>query len=112
MVALTEVLAAELAAAGSKVGASVLCPGTVRTNIGTSSRNRPPGLADGGLTDVDISRDDNPWYRWIGPEDAGALVVRAIKRGDLYALTHPDWYPQVEARHQASAAAFRRAAGD
>jgi NAD(P)-dependent dehydrogenase (short-subunit alcohol dehydrogenase family) len=110
VVALTEVLAAELAAAGSKVGASVLCPGTVRTNIGTSSRNRPEHLADRGLTDVDIERDDNPFYRWIGPEDAGAIVVRAIKRGDLYALTHPDWYPLVEQRHQAIAEAFRQAA--
>ena len=112
VVALTEVLAAELAAAGSKVGASVLCPGTVRTNIGTSSRNRPEHLADRGLIDVDIERDDNPFYRWIGPEDAGAVVVRAIKRGDLYALTHPDWYPLVEQRHQAIAAAFRQQAAD
>jgi NAD(P)-dependent dehydrogenase (short-subunit alcohol dehydrogenase family) len=110
VVALTEVLAAELAATGSKVGASVLCPGTVRTNIGSSSRNRPEHLADRGLIDVDIERDDNPFYRWIGPEDAGAVVVRAIKRGDLYALTHPDWYPLVEQRHQAIATAFRQAA--
>ncbi len=112
VVALTEVLAAELAATGSKVGASVLCPGTVRTNIGTSSRNRPEHLADRGLTDVDIERDDNPFYRWIGPEDAGRVVVRAIKRGDLYALTHPDWYPQVRARHEAIAAAFREQAAE
>ena len=39
--------------------------------------------------------------------DAGAVVVRAIKRGDLYALTHPDWYPMVAARHEAIAEAFR-----
>jgi NAD(P)-dependent dehydrogenase (short-subunit alcohol dehydrogenase family) len=110
VVALTEVLAAELAADGSKVGASVLCPGTVRTNIHASSRNRPPDLADGGLADVDISADDNPFFRWISPEDAGAVVVRAIKRGDLYALTHAEWYAMVEPRHQAIEAAFRLAA--
>ena len=85
----------------------MLCPGTVRTNIGTSSRNRPPDLA-GGLADVDISQHENPYYRWISPEEAGAVVVRAIKRGDLYALTHPDWYPQVRVRHEAIAAAFRQ----
>jgi hypothetical protein len=39
--------------------------------------------------------------------DAGAVVVRAIKRGDLYALTHPDWYPMVAERHAAIAAAFQ-----
>lgn len=109
VVALTEVLAAEFAQAGSKVGATVLCPGTVRTNIHTSSRNRPEHLAGGGLADIDISQDDNPAYRWISPEDAGTVVVRAIKRGDLYAFTHPDWSGMVEQRHQAIAAAFRQA---
>jgi len=111
VVALTEVLAAELAADGAKVGATVLCPGTVRTNIGASSRNRPAHFAGGGLADVDISQDENPYYRWLSPQDAGAVVVRAIKRGDLYALTHPEWYAMVATRHEAIAAAFRAAAG-
>jgi NAD(P)-dependent dehydrogenase (short-subunit alcohol dehydrogenase family) len=39
---------------------------------------------------------------------ASAVVVRAIKRGDLYALTHPDWYPMVQQRHESIAVAFRR----
>jgi NAD(P)-dependent dehydrogenase (short-subunit alcohol dehydrogenase family) len=107
VVGLTEVLAAELAADNSRVGVSVLCPGTVHTNIGTSSRNRPADLADAGFKDIDIELEDNPRYRWIYPADAGAVVVRAIKRGDLYALTHPDWYPLVAERHEAIAEAFR-----
>jgi len=106
VVALTEVLAEELAADGSRVGVSVLCPGTVHTNIGMSSRNRPADLGDAGFKDVDIELEDNPRYRWIHPDQAGQVVVRAIKRGDLYALTHPDWYPQVAARHEAIAEAF------
>jgi NAD(P)-dependent dehydrogenase (short-subunit alcohol dehydrogenase family) len=110
VVALTEVLAAELAQAGSKVGATVLCPGLVRTNIHASSRNRPDHLSGGALADVDVSTEDNPAYRWISPAQAGAVVVRAIKRGDLYALTHPDWYDMVDQRHQAIAAAFHQAA--
>jgi NAD(P)-dependent dehydrogenase (short-subunit alcohol dehydrogenase family) len=112
VVALTEALAEELAADGSRVGASVLCPGTVRTNIGTSSRNRPAELGDAGFKDVDIELEDNPRYRWIYPDEAGRVVVRAIKRGHLYALTHPDWYPQVAARHQAIAAAFAEQADE
>jgi hypothetical protein len=59
---------------------------------------------------VDIAQDENPYYRWISPQDAGAVVVRAIRRGDLYALTHPEWYAMIEPRHQAIAAAFRAAA--
>jgi NAD(P)-dependent dehydrogenase (short-subunit alcohol dehydrogenase family) len=109
-VALTEVLAEELAADGSRVGATVLCPGTVHTNIGTSSRNRPADLGDAGFKDVDIELEDNPRHRWIYPEQAGRVVVRAIKRGDLYALTHPDWYPMVAARHEAIGEAFREQA--
>jgi len=109
VVALTEALAAELAHAGSKVGATVLCPGTVRTNIRSSSRNRPAHLAVGGLVDVGVLREENPAYRWISPEEAGQVVVSAIRHGDLYTLTHPEWYPMVERRHQAIAAAFRQA---
>ncbi len=108
VVALTEALAAELRQEGSKVGATVLCPGTVRTNIDTSSRNRPAHLADRGLADVDISRDDNPAYRWISPDEAGAVVVRAITRGDLYALTHPEWHWMVERRNERLNAAFHQ----
>ena len=107
VVGLTEVLAQELAAENSKVGVSVLCPGTVRTNIGRSSRNRPAHLTDVGFQDIDIELDDNPAYRWIGPDDAGAVVVRAIQNGYLYALTHPDWYDRVARRHHLIADAFR-----
>ena len=112
VVGLTEVLAAELASDNSRVGVSVLCPGTVHTNIGHSSRNRPAGLPDAGFKDIDIELEDNPMYRWIYPEEAGAVVVRAIKRGDLYALTHPDWYPRVAKRHEAIAEAFRQQAAE
>ena len=112
VVGLTEVLAAELAADSSRVGVSVLCPGTVHTNIGVSSRNRPADLPDAGFKDIDIELEDNPRYRWIYPAEAGAVVVRAIKRGDLYALTHPDWYPLVAERHEAIAEAFRQQAAE
>jgi len=61
----------------------------VRTNIGKSSRNRPSHLAGGGLADIDISLEHNPAYRWISAEGTRAVVVRAIKNGDLYAITHP-----------------------
>ena len=90
VVGLTEVLAAELAADNSRVGVSVLCPGTVHTNIGNSSRNRPADLPDAsehsnfaatstaispgdrkirafGFKDIDIELEDNPRYRWIYP---------------------------------------------
>jgi NAD(P)-dependent dehydrogenase (short-subunit alcohol dehydrogenase family) len=106
---LTEVLAIELEQDGSKVGATVLCPGTIHTNIGTSNRNRPSGN-EGNLNDVDISREgaevDMSAFRWMVPVEVGAIVVDAIKRGELYAITHPEWWPQLEQRFQGIAAAF------
>jgi NAD(P)-dependent dehydrogenase (short-subunit alcohol dehydrogenase family) len=108
VVALSETLALELEQAQSKVGVSVLCPGPVRTNIKTSSRNRPAGL-EGALRDEDL--EQNPARqgdRWLEPEDVGPIVVDAIKRGELYAITHPEFFVRVEQRHERLVAAFER----
>jgi NAD(P)-dependent dehydrogenase (short-subunit alcohol dehydrogenase family) len=106
---LTEVLAKELAEDGSKVGATVLCPGTIHTNIGTSSRNRPAGNS-GGLRDVDISQEgsevDMSGVRWMVPIEVGHIVVDCVKTGELYAITHPDWWEMVEERFEGIAQAF------
>ncbi|MGR7025798.1 SDR family NAD(P)-dependent oxidoreductase [Geodermatophilus sp. URMC 62] len=58
IVALTETLAVELAAEGSPAGTSVLLPGTVRTGIGNSTRNRPADVGDGagGQRNGDLRR--------------------------------------------------------
>lgn len=95
--AITDTLALELDEDGSKVHVTLLAPGTVSTNIGTSSRNRPAGL-EGGLEDVDISEGVAKDMRFIRPITAGRIAVRAIKNNDLYAATHPDWWHLVEAR--------------
>ncbi len=106
--ALTETLAVELAEDGSKVHATLLAPGNVRTNIATSTRNRPDGDGD-GLKDVDISQEDFARdVRWIDPIDAGRITTRAIRNDDLYALTHPDWWPLVETRFDAIEASFAK----
>jgi NAD(P)-dependent dehydrogenase (short-subunit alcohol dehydrogenase family) len=111
VVALTETLAQELEQDASKVGVTVLCPGTVKTNIKHSSRNRPADIVPGGLHDVDLeleeSRRDN---RWLEPTEVGTIVIEAVKRGNLYAVTHPEMYPLVEQRHEGVAAAFEQAA--
>jgi NAD(P)-dependent dehydrogenase (short-subunit alcohol dehydrogenase family) len=117
VVALSETLAAELEEDGSKVGVSVLCPGLVRTNIGNVLRNQPKEFADGSLGLPDVSatasremRAASTRFRRIEPEEAGALVVRGIKRGDLYVLTDPDMFPELEKRFQRIATAFHDAA--
>jgi len=108
VVALTEALAQEMALDGAKVGATVLCPGPVRTNIKASSRNRPEPLAGGALADVDLEATEmGRSVRWVDPDEAGRVVVRAIRQGDLYAFTHPEMAAAVEERHQAISEAFR-----
>ena len=112
VVALSETLALELERDGAKVGVTVLCPGPVRSNIKASSRNRPAELGGGALADADLEHDPiAARMRWLDPDEVGEIVVRAVRRGDLYALTHPEMAPQVEARFEAIAAAFRQASG-
>ena len=106
--ALTETMALELAEDGSKVHVTLLAPGTVHTNIKNSSRNRPPGL-EGGLKDVDISQGNHRGgVRWIDPIQAGRVTTRAIRNDDLYALTHPEWWPMVAQRQEEIRAAFEK----
>jgi hypothetical protein len=83
----------------------------VHTNIKTSSRNRPGALGGGALQDMDLElSEDGRRLRWMSAREAGELVLRAIKAGDLYVLTHPEMGSMVEERHRAIEAAFRRAA--
>jgi NAD(P)-dependent dehydrogenase (short-subunit alcohol dehydrogenase family) len=106
VVGLTETLYEELEQDGSKVGATVLMPGPVRTNIGTSTRNRPDGL-QGALTDADLVPEDGP--RWMEPPEVGDIVVEAIRTGELYAVTHPVMWERVRTRHERLEAAFAKA---
>src|SRR3954466_3099660 len=58
VVGLSESLHYDLAARGSSVGVSVLCPGFVQTRIGESARNAPTSLADWIATpDADTTRE-------------------------------------------------------
>ena len=99
---LTEVLAAELRAAGSRVGATALIPGTVRTNIKHSLRSRRTA-GESGLYEVDLGTSGRQ-FRWLEPADVGAMVLDAIRADQLYLVTHPEFAPQIADRHQRLAA--------
>jgi NAD(P)-dependent dehydrogenase (short-subunit alcohol dehydrogenase family) len=87
VVGLTEALHRELAE--HDIGASVLCPMIVDTNINQNSvRNRPAALRNPGEPMVpDASQMVGSTIR---PEEVARRVVRAIERKDLYILTHPE----------------------
>ena len=111
VVALSETLALELKADGSNVGITVLCPGPVSTSLGSSQRNRPSALSGGAFVDKDLeASEEGGGMRWIDGDAVADVLLRAIRRGDLYAFTHPEWEPIVRARHLQIAEAFVRAA--
>jgi len=86
VLALTEVLDAELRAAGAPVGVSLVMPGRVRARLG-----RPPEAPD----------DDTPAAPDAGlmePEEVGRQVVGAMRSETLFVFTHPERVPEVRAR--------------
>ena len=98
VVTISETLYADLRAAGSPVGVSVLCPGFVRTRIHESGRNRPAWApepeeyaAAGDVIRAAINGG-------IEPSVVGDLVIDAVRRERFYILPHPELRPAVEAR--------------
>ena len=100
VMALSETLALELEAAGVEVGMTILCPGPVSTHLGSSQRNRPDSLSGGAFVDQDLeAQDGGGGVRWMNPDAVADVLLAAIRRGDLYAITHPEWAPIVRERH-------------
>ena len=91
VVGLTESLFVELRDQG--IGASVLCPMIVETNINENSlRMRPAELRNPPGTDLPQTGGDAPPLVGgiVKPEELARRVVRAIERRELYILTHPE----------------------
>jgi len=106
---LSTVLQRELDDEGSSVGVTVLCPGPVRTNIMNSLRNRPAEQSgSAALKDHDIALTVPEDWRFAEPRDAGVIVARAVRNGDFYAITHPEWVQQIVARNDDLESAYRK----
>jgi NAD(P)-dependent dehydrogenase (short-subunit alcohol dehydrogenase family) len=112
VVAISETLAAELAADGAPVGVSVLCPGLVRTSIFTSQRNRPAELRN--ETPKSEARAANEEIaqallaEGIDPSIVAGKVLDAVVADQFWIITHPQYLPAVAermARIQAAVAA-------
>ena len=88
VVGLTEALHRELA--GSGVGASVLCPMIVNTNIGTSERNRPAELRNSDSEEASLAGGQYTYGRTIEASEVAARVIHAIRENELYILTHSE----------------------
>lgn len=87
VVGATESLHRELTPLG--IGVSVLCPMIVDTQINeNSARMRPADLRN--EEDLPVPPASAMSGGVIRPEEVARRVVRAIERGDLYILTHPE----------------------
>lgn len=89
VVGISETLRHELA--GSSVGISVLCPGFVRTNLGTSERNRPAGSAATRPTSrpsgFGLLAGTKPLV--LDPEQVADQVFAAVADGEFWIVTDP-----------------------
>jgi NAD(P)-dependent dehydrogenase (short-subunit alcohol dehydrogenase family) len=105
VVTLSETLHSELAALGSKVGVSVLCPGFVNTRLWDSERNRPDELqnADEAPTVEEQQAAEMLKALIVGgtPVDPIAEhVLDAVLQQRFYILTHEGSQGFVEQRMQ------------
>lgn len=92
VVALTETLHFNLRSEGvGHVGVSVLCPGAVRTNFGTSARNRPfsagPPAVTGEAERASAEQFDRLAVAGASPAEVAGIVVDGIRSSRFYILT-------------------------
>jgi short-subunit dehydrogenase len=83
IVAITEALAGELSALGSKVQVSLLAPGPVQSAI--MDEAAPPQTAEF----MDMLRGMNA-ENGMTPDEFAPLVFEAIKRGEYWIVPHPE----------------------
>jgi NAD(P)-dependent dehydrogenase (short-subunit alcohol dehydrogenase family) len=118
VLALTEVLALDLARRDAPIGVTALCPGIIATNLFRGSRNRPAALReddpDAGAArtaGLPPDRDAETGHEMrermhatlaagMPPAEVAAKLVDAVRAGARYLLTDHDWDPRIKDRHE------------
>jgi len=103
---LMESVRPELAKAG--IGASILFPGPVKTNIRESGRLRPDRFRrDTGYAEFEREMAERPDDDvWMEPLECGRRVLDGVRRDDLYILTHREFREGAQERCDAIVASF------
>lgn len=101
-VALMATLERDLRGRKSPVHASVLCPGPINTNISRHSvQFRPSGQkpkADGAKEGKAGANIQSILERAMHPDEAGAMVLDAIRNDTFWVLTHPKYIAPLRAQ--------------
>ena len=97
------------------IGVSVLCPGFVNSKIYDCYTVRPEAMANSGYQ-IDEKQMDRlkKIHDDIGmdPMAVGGKVLAAIRRNDLYIITHPEFKEDIRNRCEALLAAVPDEAPD
>lgn len=105
LLGLSEALRQELDPHG--IGLTVLLPGPVATDLArTSELGRPAWAPPPGGNGAPASAPGRAPADWMDPAEVGPLVLRAIRENRPFAVTHPQFWPQVAAVQQSVADAF------
>lgn len=103
VVALTESLYADLKQASACVGASVLCPGLINTNIMNSERHRPGYASDAASvaarpSDEILAKQEIfrvALANGMAPAQVAEIAFDGIRDGRLYILTHAEFNERI-----------------
>jgi NAD(P)-dependent dehydrogenase (short-subunit alcohol dehydrogenase family) len=100
VLSLTETLYNDLKLRNANIGASVLCPGFVNTNIFDAERNRPAELETGrpAPSSEMLAMGQAMLAQGKDPAEVAQIVFESIEQGRLYILPHPAWDDIVRAR--------------
>ena len=96
VVGLSETLAKDLKGYG--IGVSVLCPMGVETRIREAERNRPVALRN--PPDAAVQPAIELIGRSLSPETVAEMVLEAIRRDELYVITHDEGLEPLRRRFE------------
>lgn len=83
----------------SNIGASVLCPGFVNTNIIESNRNRPDHLSSSNKTNFILKKlASSVLKRGKEPDEIADTTFDAIKQNHFYILPHTSYDDMIKER--------------
>jgi NAD(P)-dependent dehydrogenase (short-subunit alcohol dehydrogenase family) len=107
LLALTEVLAADLRQRRAPIGVTALCPGTIATNLFHGSRNRPHHMRNetepAGAEEGRALRERMHALlaEGMAPAEVAEMLMAAIRANSLYLLTDHDWDELIIGRYRA-----------